>query len=194
MNIVFKNLHYSKYFTSNSLFWDIELEGVDFDNLTTELTRTDIWTTIGENMDGRFKFNGGSNLLEEICENSKSLKSKILDQVYSTDNNVFRERWFKDIDVYKEHTEMFSILLKDSPNIRMGPHLDNGHIIVQMVVNLTDNQYGTDFYNPITEELIYTSSSKKGQGVLFFNNSSAVHGMRNGNFDRYIFYSNILIP
>ena len=193
MDIIFKDLHYATYFASNSLIWDIELEGLDFDSLTPELARNDIWSSEGANMEGRFKFNNESTILTDLCAKSLGIKSKVLDHIYNTDNNIFRERWFKGIDFYKNHTVICPVLFKDSPNIRMGPHLDNGHIVAQMVVNLTDNQYGTDFYNPMTEELIYTSSGKRGQGVLFFNNSSAVHGMRNGNFDRYIFYSNIIL-
>ena len=201
MNIIFKDCHSVKYFPTTSLIWDIELEGVDFNNYTTEILRNDIWTVKG-NVNGRFECNNDSTILTELRDEIRNLKSQVLADVYNYDKAIFKERWpAASLDFYQNNTAMTSSLIKDPPNLRMKGHLDHGSIIVQMIINLVDNPQGTDFYNPNTQiapgrdsgQLIYTSSGKQGKGVLFFNNSAAIHGMHTGDRDRYTLSSNILM-
>ena len=192
MNIIFKDCHSAKYFPTTSLIWDIEVEGVDFNNYTTEILRNDIWTVRG-NVDGRFQCNNDSKILTELRDEIQNLKSQVLADVYNYNKAIFKERWPGSLDFYQNNTAMYSSLIKDPPNLHMGTHLDNAGIIIQMIINLVDNPQGTDFYNPNTQQLTYTSSGKQGKGVLFFNNSAAIHGMHTGDRDRYTLSSNIVM-
>jgi len=195
MNIVFKECHriMHKDFPVPLLFWDMELQNFDIDSLLPELTRNDIWTSKGV-IPGRNQHNGDSVILSEFLQSTEQFKIGFLDTVYNYDHNTFNERWWKSLDYYKDATHWNPFIFKDPPNFRMGKHYDNSHVVVQMIINLVDNTNGTHFHNPTTGEIMHTSSGKKGEGVLFFNNAGSPHSITNGDQTRYIFYANIEFP
>jgi hypothetical protein len=192
MKINLKNCHniVNGGFLPNTLFWDIEFQDANLNLLIPEIIKHDIWKT-NPAIGGRFQHNGDSDVLLNFCNESMHLKSELLEYVYNYDREIFKERWWRDLEYYQNNTSMSTFIFKDPPGFIMNPHLDNGHIILQMLINLVDNPNGTDFYDPKTHNKIYTSSGKQGDGVIFFNNASAPHGFQNGDKDRFIWYANI---
>jgi hypothetical protein len=73
----------------------------------------------------------------------------------------------------------------------MQPHIDYDNIILENIINLTDNPTGTRFYSIGNTDPHYTASTKKGQGVMFLNTAGALHSIQNNSRDRFILLSMI---
>ena len=72
--------------------------------------------------------------------------------------------------------------------LAMDIHLDNSHVMLQAVINLSDNETGTEMYAVDSTEPTFTMTGKKNHGIMFFNGPGALHGIRNVNKDRHILY------
>ena len=82
-------------------------------------------------------------------------------------------------------------LFKDLPGLNMDTHLDNSHIMLQSIINLTDNDVGTELFSIDSDKPIYTMTGKRNRGIMFFNSPGALHRIKNVTKERYIFYSAI---
>mgnify|MGYP003336720158 FL=1 len=175
----------------NYMYWPVTLEIPNFVEL--EIKKPDIWNTTGQLTNGRLSIAlNRSPELNVFCSDlTRTNHSRILDIAYDADTELFRSRWRKDLQYYKYHSRMMNTIYHDSPGYYMPPHLDNSHIILQLIINLVDNETGTELYQFNSNEIAYTCSGKAGQGIMFFNSPGAVHGIRNITQDRYILYSQI---
>jgi hypothetical protein len=80
------------------------------------------------------------------------------------------------------------------PGFEMSPHIDNYHIMVQTIINLTENgDVGTEFYSPSKKLPYYAGSGALNTGTSFFNTHGSVHGIRNIDKPRFILYTAVYI-
>jgi hypothetical protein len=186
----------TQYFSSRNLLWEVEFSGYDLDSLYPELMRSNIWEASRVQGHLRFESNNNSEMINSFLSEFSNLKNEILEYVFHFDQRTFRERWFRSLEDYKRDTVMTSKIFKDTPGFSMGAHLDNSHIITQLVLNVTNNSTGTEFYDKFNsdDDMIpyYKSPPEQYKGVLFFNNASSPHGIRNVTEDRFILYSGII--
>ena len=194
MQLKFNNKvnHTTNYFSSTNLLWEVELTDVDLDSIYPELLRSDIWETANVHGNLRFRNNDKSEILNNFLNEFNSLKTEILEYIYHYDRKTFTERWWKSLEHYENNTGMHSTIFKDTPGFNMGPHLDNSHIIAQLVLNVVHNTTGTEFYQASSTKPYYKAPTEQYKGVLFFNNANAGHGIQNVTEDRFILYSGIL--
>ena len=74
----------------------------------------------------------------------------------------------------------------------MGIHLDNSHVMLQAVINLSDNETGTELYSVESDKPTYAMTGRRNHGIMFFNGPGTLHGIRNVNKDRHILYYGIM--
>ena len=154
-------------------FWEVSINhGYDLKN---ELSRQEIWYC-NYSFGGKERFNPDidkSPVLKTFAEEfSTQFRDIFLNLAMS--NPLTKTRWFKNIEHYREKTSM---------------HLDNSHIVLQSIINLTDNQAGTELYNFDSTTPVYQTTGEINKGILFFNSPGAVHGIRNITNDRYTLYA-----
>ena len=173
------------------VLWEVEIE--DDRDLTNELTRPDIWDTAavlqGTN---RATYNRTSDQLNEFCNQFAFCKEQVLTTAYHANKQIFNSSWYKDYEFYLKTSQFGIAVFKDMPGFSMNPHLDNNHIMVQLVINLIDNCASTKFYPFNRQEPFYISSTKQYQGVMFLNTPGAVHNIADVAKNRYILYSSIV--
>jgi hypothetical protein len=173
------------------VLWEVEIE--DDRDLTDELTRPDIWNTAAvlQGTD-RATYNRTSDSLNEFCNQFAFCKEQVLHTAYHADKQIFNSSWYRDYEYYLKNSQFGIAVFKDMPGFSMNPHLDNNHIMVQLVINLTDNCASTKFYPFNSQEPFYTSSTKKYQGIMFLNTPGAVHDIADVAENRYILYSSVV--
>ena len=173
------------------VLWAVEIE--DDRDLTDELIRPDIWNTaaVPQGTD-RVTYNRTSNSLNEFCNQFNFCKEQVLRTAYHANKQIFNSSWYRDYEYYLKTSRIDTVVFKDMPGFSMNPHLDNNHVMVQLVINLTDNCASTKFYPFNRQEPFYISSTKRYQGVMFLNTPGAVHNISNVDKNRYILYSAIV--
>lgn len=176
----------------NTPVWEVEIQSDLLD--TPEF---DLSLRLDENFDvsqshrniQRSTFCGTGVVAEFLAQSQRDF---ILDLVSSYFQ--FNKRYFQSIDHYKRTSGWQSIVLRDQPGFQMKPHIDNSHVMAQMVVNLLeDNDTSTEFYYFNDQQPCYRAPLKKNHGVIFLNTPGAVHSISNINKTRWILYSNVLI-
>ena len=97
-------------------------------------------------------------------------------------------------DEYQQRTQWLATIYKDQAGFAMTPHLDNSHVMAQMVVNLLqDNDTATEFHYFNELSPCYRAPLKKNHGVIFLNTPGSVHSIANVNKTRWILYGGLLI-
>lgn len=79
-------------------------------------------------------------------------------------------------------TDAVVSFIKDSPKYKLIPHYDNKNILGIIMINLVDNSFSTVMYSS-SNELLYTSSTKKGDGIYYLNDIECKHGFYNDSED-----------
>ena len=130
------------------MIWEVTL---DYDEeLLPELLRNDIWSTeanIGINDRRRLRYNNKSGILNKFQANfSKQIKQQILERVWNDSNRIHSSCWVLPLEHYLEKSTIGATIFKDTPGFSMAPHVDNHHIITQLIINLQDNCASTKFY------------------------------------------------
>lgn len=179
------------FFGQNLLIWNINLLNTDYNSIQQELLRSDIWDSGQPQGPGRYVHNHTSSILNELVSNFSQLRTDILYNVYHQDPDQFNGIWPKGIDYYMKHSKMPTNIYKDTAGFMMHPHLDNHHVVVQVIINLQDNTGSTTFYSPFTGKPVVSAPSKAGEGIMFFNNANSIHGINGITQDRFILYSYI---
>lgn len=82
----------------------------------------------------------------------------------------------------EEDTDILVSFVKDSPKYKLIPHYDNKNILGIIMINLIDNSFSTVMYSSANEAL-YTSSTKKGEGIFYKNDIRCKHGFYNDSED-----------
>lgn len=197
MDIIFNRYIESSmsYCGQNACIWELTLN-YDFSSLLSILNRQDVWgyTTIPM----RQVIDGSIPEILEFYDELSQLHDKLIDIAWQTNSVQITRAWYKDIDHYKKLFKTGVHIFKDKAGFMMNPHLDNHHTVFQLIFNITDNESCTAFYDPklgldygLDIEPYYVSPSDKNTGIMFFNNATALHGIKGINRDRYIVYATI---
>jgi hypothetical protein len=183
----------------DNVFWEVEL--VDAPACSNELLRTDIWvnntTSAISHQRKQCRIDCKSDMLKEILQVPGQQRAEFLSAAARTDTDTgkayFRKLWDRDIDYYINSTETVTVINHDAPGFAMTPHCDNNHIVLQMIVNLTDNDTGTELFDITSPTPYYTMTGQRNKGIMFLNGAGALHSIRNINKHRYTLYSAIVI-
>lgn len=183
----------------DNVFWEVEL--VDAPDCSNELLRTDIWidNTISSISHQRTQCHADckSDMLKEILQVPGQQRAEFLGAAAQADTDTnkyyFRQLWYRDLDYYVNSTRTATVINHDAPGFAMGTHCDNNHIILQMIVNLTDNDTGTELFDITSPDPYYTMTGQRNKGIIFLNGAGTLHSIRNINKDRYTLYSAIVI-
>jgi len=106
----------------------------------------------------------------------------------------FAPLYYKSLDEYGNSSVCTSSVLQDQPGFEMLPHLDNKHVMAQLVVNLLqDYETATEFYYFNSNAPCYRAPLKKNHGVVFLNTPGSVHGIANVTTPRWTWAAGLLI-
>ena len=203
MHIQLGQRHIHKVLQSNhlngmydSMFWEVEL--VDAPDCSNELLCADIWidntTSTIDHQRKQCHANCKSDMLKEILQVPGRQRAEFLGAAQAdTSNNYFKNLWHKDLDYYVNSTKTATVINYDAPGFAMGTHCDNNHIMLQMIVNLTDNDTGTELFDITSPDPYYTMTGQRNKGIMFLNGAGTLHSIRNINKDRYTLYSAVMI-
>lgn len=178
------------------LFCELELEH-NYD-LVSELSNDQVWAASKNfnpfnNNQRLIADRSQSGILAEFCNDFHSFKDQLINWAASDNQKLFSSRWYMDPAHYKNVCDFNIEVYKDTAGFSMPPHLDNSHIMIQAIINLTENPTGTEIYTFDSREPFYQAPTQKNKGLAFLNNSGAVHGIRNVTQDRYILYASIIL-
>lgn len=192
----------------DTMVWDVEL--IDSPDCWDELQRTDVWKTApamqGAKRHTCYTGHHDSELLNRIgrlpglhqeefirISGQCSASRQVAEQGDAiTGYDLFKQSWYKGTEYYIQHCHTFSVIYHDEPGFEMLAHLDNRHIILQLIINLTDNDSGTELYDITSTEPYLKVTGEKNKGIMFLNGPGALHSIRNINKDRYILYSAVM--
>lgn len=85
-------------------------------------------------------------------------------------------------NLIEDDTDVVVSFVKDSPKYKLIPHYDNKNILGIIMINLVDNSFSTVIYSS-SNEALYTSSTKKGEGIFYKNDINCKHGFYNDSED-----------
>ena len=153
-------------------------------------------------------FSGHHPDTQELCTRhcAKSLNIELesffnsfLSELSPLIKNAVREQYEKDLLEWwpSSFIEQFNFeaqqinIFKDSPKFNMGLHVDNGLSLGTTVINLTDSESYTEYYESNSDEVIkYRGPSAKGTGIVHINQPGLWHsGINNSINDRFILMS-----
>jgi len=186
-------------FGNQLVIWEVSLQDFDLTSLHHEL-QTMSW--IGNQPQGELRLSMGYPIPDQIHSfknEFESLKDDILDQLFITGSEYIKPIWYRSLEYYKNNAKMPSNIYKDLPGFSMHPHIDNGHTMFQLLINLTENVTGTSFHNPstfktatCTSEPVYKATGEQGKGIIFVNTPNSAHSITDITKDRYVIYSSIM--
>ena len=197
MNII---VHNSKQFLPESdLFeqygfplWEIELESeaVDQPEFRELLLQEENWQVSTEHHTPlRSKFVGQGIVRDFV---NQDLKTQLLDIVCQ--DSLFLARFPLSRNHYESRAVWHSGILRDKPEFAMAPHIDNSHVMIQIIVNLIkDCETATEFYKFDSSEPIYRAPVRCNHGVVFVNTPGALHSIKGITNTRYIWYAGVVI-
>ena len=197
-HVHYVKIHLGSLTPYNTVFWEVEL--VDMPDCWDELQRSDVWHLTpalqGAKRHSCLTNHHESDLLNQIINLPQIHQEEFIRAAVQADseldNNYFNQSWYRDIDYYIKHAHTFGLIYHDEPGFQMGIHLDNNHVMLQLIVNLTDNDSGTEMYDIVSSEPYYQVTGEKNKGIMFLNGPGALHRIRNINKDRYVLYSAVM--
>jgi hypothetical protein len=172
--------------------WEIEIQSpvLDTPEFEAELHNNDNFGVSEGHCNNLRSIYNGSGVISKFLKESN--QDFLLDLV--SQSRCFKSRFYKSVDEYCNSTRWFATVLRDQPEFNMNPHLDNSHIMIQMIVNLKqDNETATEFYQFNKSTPVYQAPLKKNHGVVFLNTPGSVHSIVNPNKTRWIFYGGVAI-
>jgi hypothetical protein len=182
----------------NHLFWEIELDEpttghADFQE---RLWCNDIWQVgiAGQGIK-RLTYKLGSDpVLDHLVAAPTHQQSEFIRLAKGEHDAHVRTRWYRDVEYYVNDPDIktVSTIHCDQAGFEMGIHLDNSHVMLQAVINLSDNETGTEMYAVDSTEPTYAMTGQRNHGIMFFNGPGTLHGIRNVNKDRHILYYGIM--
>ena len=142
---------------TNSVYNDIPAWNVKIDNLPSD---NDVKNLFNTPTNGREFYQGGNEQIDTLIKEIKEQSTTLVE----------------------EDTNVIVSFVKDSPKYKLIPHYDNKNILGIMMINLIDNDFSTIMYSG-TNEPLYTSSNKKGDGIYYLNDLRCKHGFYNDSED-----------
>ena len=187
--------HYKSY---DNVFWDVEL--VDVPDCWNELQRSDVWdinpAVQGAKRHSCLTGHHNSDLLNQVGNLPTQYREEFIRAAGQADielgGDYFKKCWYRDVEYYIKHSHTFGVIFHDEPGFEMGIHLDNHHIMLQLIVNLTDNDSGTEMYDIVSSAPYHRLTGEKNKGIMFLNSPGALHSIGHINKDRYILYSAVM--
>jgi hypothetical protein len=141
----------------NSVYNDIPAWNVKIDNVPSDDIIKNLFNTP---TNGREFYQGGNEQIDTLINEIKEQSTTLIE----------------------EDTNVIVSFVKDSPKYKLIPHYDNKHILGIIMINLIDNDFSTIMYSS-TNEPLYTSSNKKGDGIYYLNDLRCKHGFYNDSED-----------
>ena len=184
--------------TYDHLFWEVVLvdsatDSVDFQQ---RLNRNDIWQMDIPGPDTkRLTYQVGlDSVLDHVVAIPRQQQEQFVRLAKGDHDSYVRSSWYRDVEYYLNSPDIktMSTIYRDQEGFEMGVHLDNSHVVLQAVINLSDNETGTEMYAVDSTEPTYTMTGKRNHGIMFFNGPGMLHGIRNVNKDRHILYYGIM--
>jgi hypothetical protein len=184
--------------TYDHVFWEVELvdsatDDVDFQQ---RLQHDSIWQVgiAGQGIK-RLTYQLGSDpVLDHLVAVPAQQQEEFIRRVKGQHDAHVRTRWYRDVEYYVNNSDIrtVSTIYCDQAGFKMGIHLDNSHVMLQAVINLSDNETGTEMYAVDSTEPTYAMTGQRNHGIMFFNGPGTLHGIRNVNKDRHILYYGIM--
>jgi hypothetical protein len=184
--------------TYDHLFWEIELvdsaiEDADFQN---RLLCDDIWQVgiAGQGIKRLTYQPGSDSVLDHLVQVPVLQQEQFIRLAKGQHDAHVRTRWYRDAEYYVTDPDIktVSTIYCDQAGFEMGVHLDNSHVMLQAVINLSDNETGTELYSVESDKPTYAMTGQRNHGIMFFNGPGTLHGIRNVNKDRHILYYGIM--
>ena len=172
--------------------WEIEIQSdlVDSPEFEAELRNDNNFIVSGSHDNSLRSVYNKAGAVEDWLAQSQN--SSLLDVV--SQSACFKPMYYKSLNEYCETTGWSASILKDQPGFKMAPHLDNKHVMVQIIVNLVqDYTTATEFYHFNSTTPCYRAPLKKNHGVMFLNTPGSVHGITNVTEPRWILSAAVLI-
>lgn len=184
--------------TYDHLFWEVELvdSATDGEDFQQRLNRDDIWQVgiAGQGIK-RLTYRPESDpVLDHLVRVPGQQQEQFIRLAKGMYSEHVNTRWYRDVEYYVNalNIRTTSTIYRDQVGFAMGIHLDNSHVMLQAVINLSDNETGTEMYAVDSTEPTYTMTGRRNHGIMFFNGPGALHGIRNVNKDRHILYYGIM--
>ena len=173
--------------------WEVSLQDFDLTTLHHEL-QTIQWE--GNQPQGNLRLAMSyppPDSIHAFKNEVESLKDDILEQLYETGSELIKQNWYRGLEYYKNNVKMYCNIYKDLPKFSMGPHIDNAHIMFQLLINISENDTGTIFHNHnlAISEPAYKATGNQGKGIIFINNPNSAHSITDITKDRYVIYATI---
>ena len=184
--------------TYDHLFWEVELvdSATDSEDFQQRLNRDDIWQVgiAGQGIKRLTYLPESDPVLDHLVQVPVQQQEQFIRLAKGVYNEQVSTRWYRDVEYYVNSSNIrtTSTIYRDQVGFAMGIHLDNSHVMLQAVINLSDNETGTEMYAVDSTEPTYTMTSRRNHGIMFFNGPGALHGIRNVNKDRHILYYGIM--
>ena len=198
-----RHIHRVKFPVNNNnsydvVFWDVEL--VDVPDCRYELQRSDVWESRpavqGAKRHVCLTGHHDSELLNQVGCLPQDHREEFLRAAAQVDVDLgykyFNKTWMRGGEYYVTHAHTFGVIFHDEPGFEMGIHLDNNHIMLQLIINLTDNDSGTEMYDIVSSDPYHKVTGEKNKGIMFLNGPGALHSIGNINKDRCILYSAVM--
>ena len=141
--------------------------------------------------------------LQRWHEHGNTLEEFIKDPQLQKNNSEIGAMWFGRNQKFRWCHALAPTILQDSPGFFMEPHLDNRTVLGVVIVNLKDNPDGTgteilelpsNTHDHTRMPPLYKAPTKKGTGILLFNNWNTWHRIANkSNEERLIAYYTLSI-
>lgn len=140
------------------------------------------------------------NFLERWHQHGATIEQFITDPQLQINTPEIGAMWFGKNQKFKWNNDYPPRILLDGGGFYMEPHLDNRDVFAVVIVNLQDNPEGsgTQMISPferrpsMKDQTVYQGPTKKGTGILFFNNWNTWHRIENNsNKNRLIAYYTI---
>lgn len=104
-------------------------------------------------------------------------------------------RWPMEARALYSYCQVNPSLVVDLPGFQIPWHVDNRKVVMQGIINLKDNEFGTEFrrVNDDNSELSLTASSRKGQGVFWLNTENSWHHLPVITERRHVLMCNLIL-
>jgi hypothetical protein len=182
----------------NTAFWEVEL--VDAPDCSIELLQPGLWidnTTPAISNQRKQCSRCNSEMLTEILRLPDQHRAEFIRAAGQVDTDTrdayFKKMWPMGTDYYINNTRTATTINYDMPGFATSLHCDNNHIILQLIVNLTDNDTGTELFDITSPDSYYTMTGQRNKGIIFLNGAGSLHTVRNIKKDRYTLYSATMI-
>ena len=123
-----------------------------------------------------------SKNLDKLRFEATDVLRDLFPKIASEETQYFKSRWMWDPTGLSSGTYTFSDIVRDADGFFLSPHIDNNFVIGNAIMNLVDNDCGTEFHqlgNPNVIE--FKAPGQKGTGTFFLNGPGALHSITNNS-------------